>query len=328
MAEPQRSKPPLFPISIPQWLRVELDEHARAHTLYYRGVRTDHLPMMLLAMHGTGSDEQALRTYAAHYRARLRLADGPMPPAPADWRSHVGDRGAYRRLLAYFDRAIAARGPLDVVHEVLPTLISGWAGDAYHAVIRLAYGLRFGCATEISAGLAYLAACGPDPRLAEQVAKIEPSSSLPRPEPVDGLVFQQKYNTVVGSGRIPRTAGALPREPAGIAGVTLDCFNATHDFFALHLVTGTHAFLVCADYVTGDHTDLLRAGIAAGLLAIGAPAFERDTPTTPATIDDEHDTKLTFACADLAEMLANERLHRAAAILRTPVVSSEAHRDA
>jgi hypothetical protein len=92
----------------------------------------------------------------------------------------------------------------------------------------------------------------------------------------------------------------------------LDVFAATHDFFALHLVTGSHAFRICSQWA-GPHAErLLSVALAAAYLVIGAPDFVRIQPghaelpireLTSAT--DEHDIKLAYTCRVEAEAYAD-----------------------
>jgi hypothetical protein len=92
-------------------------------------------------------------------------------------------------------------------------------------------------------------------------------------------------------------------------------FAATHNFFALHLVTGGHAFRLVAPYA-GPHADaLFNLGVVAGYAAVGAPPFHTAPLTGPALSDpdpttqnaltpsvllalcrdDEHDYKLAYS---------------------------------
>jgi hypothetical protein len=286
--------------ALPGWLETLLREHAGTHGPLYGGFLADHLPMALLARYELGGDEADLRAYADVYAERLSPPE-PHPHAPvASFDARLGDRAAYGAYLSFFARALHDEGRVAVLRAYLPRLVSAWVRDAYHPIIRLAYGVRFACDVEIAAGLAYLASVGPDPELAAQAPRVARAGELPRPRDVPGVIFAQKYQAVLESGALPAAAGALPDNVGGIAELALDAFNTTHDFLALHLVTGTHAFAICLPYLGDDALALLRTGIAAGYLAIGAPTFERGAPLRPAQIDDEHDTKLAFSCADLA----------------------------
>jgi hypothetical protein len=102
----------------------------------------------------------------------------------------------------------------------------------------------------------------------------------------------------------------------------LDVFAATHNFFALHLVTASHAFRILYDHA-GPHADAtFNLGLAAGYAAVGAPEFEsRQTPACQAEIpdqiaqesllslcaDDEHDYKLAYSATRQAEFFNDAR---------------------
>ena len=88
-----------------------------------------------------------------------------------------------------------------------------------------------------------------------------------------------------------------------ISRACLEVFHATHDFFALHLVTASHAFRICAPWAGPNSNSLYSAGIGAAYLAIGAPAFDpvaRTTAILPidalSMATDEHDIKLAYSC--------------------------------
>ncbi len=68
---------------------------------------------------------------------------------------------------------------------------------------------------------------------------------------------------------------------------------------------------------TGTSTVPTTRDISPAYVTIGAPPFDASAEPSPATIDDEHDAKLAFACADLASSLDSDRF-RAAAVVYAP----------
>jgi hypothetical protein len=81
----------------------------------------------------------------------------------------------------------------------------------------------------------------------------------------------------------------------------LDALASTHDFFALHLVTGSHAFRVLESHAGPDAAAVMNLGLLAGYLVIGAPTVRHFPTPKEATAapdllalcrDDEHDAKL------------------------------------
>lgn len=180
----------------------------------------------------------------------------------------------------------------------------------------MAYGVRFAVDCEIAAGLAYLATAGPDPRLQALADGASPRDEplLPRPVSTTGAPFEQRYNATVASGRLAGRVVVVPDHRRRLAELGLALFNDTHDFFALHVVTGTHALGVCADAIGLAADRLLSAGFLAAYLTIGAPRFDPNALPMPAGIDDEHDVKLAFTCMDQASLLESHRFRRASEI--------------
>lgn len=299
---------------VPEWLSERLLVHRNQHGPHYGGHLSDHLPMALLAMWANGAGQDALASYATRYRQRLDPPVQHVRRPPTQIAGAVGDVGAYGSLLAYFDREVARAGTRATLENWLPRLLSGWVRFAFHPVIRLAYGIRFDVASEIVAGLAYLASAGPDPALQALADGArhgdEPLSAPPFPplnEP-----FERRYNATVASGALAERVVVVPDNRCRLAELSLAVFNDTHDFFALHMVTGTHALAVCADAIDMEADGLLSAGLLAAYITVGAPRFDPAAEPRPASIDDEHDAKLAFACADLARSLGSKAFEKAA----------------
>ena len=196
-------------------------------------------------------------------------------------------------------------GAAAALHRYLPELISAWVKDAYHALIRLGYGIEFDVAAEISAGLAYLAAMGPDPALAHAARATSTDDPLVAVravyEPRFGAgAFAQRYNAVLDSGAL---ASCLPEPTDAVrraARTCLDVFDSTWGFFALHLVTSSHAMRLCAPFAGPDAERLTWAGVLAGYLCIGAPPPRDDgAPRVAApdlaVRDPEHLVKLAWS---------------------------------
>ena len=307
----------------PTWLAERLRVHRDRHGPHYQGFLSDHLPMALLAMGALGDERPQLEAYAHGYADRLDPPARHDTEPPRDLARAVGDLGAYGALLAYFDQELAVRGVQGTLDTHLPPLISGWVRYAFHPIIRLAYGIRFGIESEIAAGLAYLACAGPDDALQALADTAPHSEEWTLPEPVETVdaPFEQRYNATVASGALSGRVVVLPDNRVALAELGLALFNETHDFFALHVVTGTHAFGVCADAIDSSVDGLLSAGVLAAYLTIGAPRFEPDAKPTPTHIDDEHDAKLAFSLRDQAYRLGSERFAEAASASTTGVAN-------
>ena len=171
-------------------------------------------------------------------------------------------------------------------------------------------------ASEVAAGLAYLASAGPDAALQDLAGRALLRDELTLPEPVETIEgpFEQRYRATVASGALANKIVIVPDNRRSLAEVGLALFNDTHDFFALHVVTGSHALAVCADAICLDVDGLLNAGVLAVYLTVGAPRFDQRARAAAARIDDEHDAKLAFSCLDQARRLDSDCFGEAAAV--------------
>jgi Questin oxidase-like len=104
-----------------------------------------------------GIDIDRIEKFAEFYRRKLVAAPSPSEAVSSDDRkNHVGRPESYSALLAFFASAIDSNGWQVTVTRYLQSLLSGWVKDAFHPLIRLAYGIEFQVPSEIAAGLAYL----------------------------------------------------------------------------------------------------------------------------------------------------------------------------
>ncbi len=308
---------------LPPELKQLLASHSLQFSPFYDGYLSDHAPMGSLALHGLGKPAESVVSWYERYTRRLM----PYDSAPS----------GYRRLFESAIEILRRRSPDEVLSAELPALISGWARNAYHPLIRLAYGYRFGIHNEMAAGLAYLHWCGPE-RTLERMAWNPASASNAIPagrafqaaaactRPRDGR-FDRRLEQVIGDEafeRIPLPAGDVLRRVSRLA---LNVFDTTHDFFALHLVTGAHAFRLLYPFAGPQRAQFFSLGILAGYAAIGAPPLRVDdsdaTPPEPGKQhpdallnaipgDDDHDIKLAFSCREQAEAFGDPGYTRVA----------------
>ena len=304
-------------MSLPDWLVADLGSHRNTYSPIWRGYLSDHLPMTAMALWQQGVPREEIRAWMARYQKQLE----PISHVPEidDWQDGAGDLRAYGALLAFFDKEIERLGEEGVVQRYLPELISGWVADAFHPLIRLGYARRFSCSGEVSAGLAYMAARGQNEHLdAMARAAIAGPITWPQSSPIPGRTFDERARHYISNGD---AVVHVPDDAArAYALEVLDILNATHNFFALHLVTATHAFLVVTEGIDDIGVNLLAAGLIAGYAAAGAPGFVRDVAPQPFHTDFEHDIKLAFAVVELAERLGNPAYAASARVFGRPPV--------
>ena len=284
-------------------MNLELSLHGRHYEFEYppHG-NSDHLPMAWLAMTGLGASGSRRDDFACAYVSRL------VPRAPGH-----PDQARQQTLLAELER----RGIAAVLAEHLPRLISGWYRAAYHPLIRLGYGVEFQVPAEVAAGLAYLEACGPSPRLAELAAHARHTGGLSGLEllrqaadatldPDSAAAFDPRAETVLAHPHAADLAMVLDDNLRTMSRAALAAFAATHDFFALHLMTASHAFRLLRPWA-GPHADaVMNLGLLAGYCAIGGPELPSGPPAVMAPTpsrerllalcrDDEHDFKVAYS---------------------------------
>ncbi|MGD8418633.1 MAG: questin oxidase family protein [Pseudomonadales bacterium] len=300
-------------------LRAALTAHHARYSPVYRGYLSDHGPMGALALHGLGARPARVLDWLNGYRQRLE----PLSAAPA----------RYRQLLEARLDDVHRLGVDALLSAALPRCISGWPRNAYHPLIRTAYGYRFDLPDEVAAGLAYLEWCGEDPILADLAGRARPATN---PQAAFDAMracattvephrrFDACLDWVVRQPAFREAAVLVPEPLTAYSRRALGVFAATGDFFALHLVTGAHAFRLLYDFAGPARDAVFALGLLAGYASVGAPAFEplpdaAEQSRMPADTmqavtgdagaagigDDEHDIKIAYSAASQAEWFAD-----------------------
>lgn len=280
----------------------------------YGGELADHLPMARSALRRMGASAERIEDFTRTYVAEKQLR-----PLAAGDPELVAREAMVRRL--------AADGRGVVLREELRSLAGGIGAGAFHALIRVAYGLADGDDAEIAAGLVYWRHAWVDLGSSEHVeADAEPfdaSAALLRAQSLLAGVPARIGRRGLIADRMAAIAAEPEFEPAcgrprfdadsvgRLAGVTARAFAATSDFTLLHAMTATHALRVVLPFA--DDADSLlqplwRAYVAAYASA-GTPAIPEDrtfaadvarVPAWPDVLaaavasDDEHDVKAAF----------------------------------
>lgn len=280
----------------------------------YAGGLADHLPMTLSALRHLGATDERCATYARTYVTAKHLR--PIERGDGEYDARVAMRGE-----------IAGRGRNIVLEDELRLRSRHIGASAFHAIIRVAYGIVDTNDAEIAAGLAYWRDAPLD--LGDR-----------RPGPIDQVTFnartaltraREALAPIVASlddrALISERMRAVSRDPAfdaaigtprfdsdavaSIAAMTLRAFAATQNFTLLHAMTGTHALRIVLPFAP-DRERLLDAhwrAIVAAYVSAGAPAvpddssFEIDLATAPPwtallerarVADDEHVIKAAY----------------------------------
>jgi hypothetical protein len=216
----------------------------------------NHLPMALIALDALGASPTQLQRFTAHYSPRLRARNARRPPLePA---TALGRRESFEGVHSYFVAAVARHGTTAVLHDWVPQLIPGVSASAFHALIRLAYGLEAQRPDEIVTALAYWVI--EYQTLGELSARSDTSLqhiASKAAEAVRGHAWRGRLiiDRMVDVAAHPAVL-QLPSQPQhidvpSIARFALEQYAAREDFTLLHLVTGCYALSLVAPYA-GD----------------------------------------------------------------------------
>jgi hypothetical protein len=317
-----------------------LSDNAR-FALSHRGT-VNHLPMALVALDHMGADAARLKAYFDWWEANVALPrEGPETPvAYADWRGALGAPASFAPLAETLEAEILARGASAVIAELGPTLLAGPGTLAFHAVIRLAYGLEAGHAGEIAKGLASWVATfrdlaldtGSRPPAASPKAGLDAVAATvggrpPMPGSITGAMAMvaRDESFLAGLSGAPSTDGSLL---AALAQASLRLYWQVPNFTVIHMITATHAtrlvFARAPRLATPAAAQALWGAWLAAYATVGAPVFEDRAPEGPAAAwpqifaaavasDDDHVIKLTHSCAAEARAYGDAAAYRVVA---------------
>jgi hypothetical protein len=324
------SLPPADP-ALAAPLHALLDEGAAFSPLYQRDL-ADHRPMALLALWRLGADEARLRQWATRYERLLEPAPAPEAwPSGDPWPDSRGRAEHLARLQDLFAQWVAQEGPADTLEQVLPGLVDGLGGTAFHGLIRLAAAWRSGHEGELVRALAAAVvmheAFAPPPDGEGDEADPEVLlRALRLPAPQGGRIADRMRAAAAD----PATLATLARLHVDehtlerLSRLSAQACAATGSFTALHLLTATHAMRVLLPFLHDVRTGLAAFWQAWGLAVVAA----RLQPVTPAPLaswarlreaalasDDDHVAKLLDTCLEEERAWGGDDWRRAASTL-------------
>lgn len=293
---------------------------------------TNHCPMALTALQRMGASGRRMQAFFEFWRQKYA---NPALPASlvieeASYGKLLGDREAFSSLQQAFRRRIEESSAEAVIKEVLLTVPFSPATTAFHALIRLAYGLDAQHAGEIGAGLAAMIVANfpislaqkPSPRAKTLFDGFAVLSAAMSGRVFAGRMITEKMRTVVQDEDFARCVPACPDSPdflSDLAQLALAAYWQTKDFTVLHILTVVNAVRVIVDAVPeldSEHfREQLWLALCVAYVSIGAPALQ-DLPTCEQALEvrvaqllpwsdlfalatmlnDDHAIKLTYSC--------------------------------
>jgi len=313
-----------------------LDDNARYAA--DNGGMANHCPMALCALAAMGAQPARLQEFFDKWEGRFALAAKPAVRSVnrETWPFSLGDASAFTALCGFYEEWIWSAGADAVLAQVLSRIPFAPASGAFHALIRLGYGLEAEHVGEIAAGLAALVS-------GNLYIDMGSRQRVPAASVQQGLaVLSRAMNgkTFTGDwivarlravGADPSFYATLPAAPAqpqqqlldDMAQAAIALYWQTNNFTALHIVTGLHAarrvmaqlpatlaqrllpdlwVAFCAAYVSTGAPPLaashvtLHATLPEEELLADSADTWHDLFTTAIASDDDHVIKLVYTC--------------------------------
>jgi hypothetical protein len=305
------------------------------YDVQYANQLTNHLPMALVALERMGATEERKYEFASEYlrsKSIKKISASDVVINTTNWKMYLGQHQHYAGYITFFRYEFAHRGRDQVLREYLDLLMSGVSGGAFHALIKLAYGLDVDYDEEIINALAYFCICYLPLHLPEHVPDISAPLEVIHKLSQDSH-FQKKH--YFGNNIFSRIAEVdadphfrnfacrLAIKPkafqATLAKTVLMLYANTYDFTMLHAVTSNHALRLVLPYIQDKEQVFLFYwnALLAAYITIHCPIIkelriaENDLPAWekifPRAVQssDEHVVKFVYTCFEESQIYDN-----------------------
>ncbi|WP_164914155.1 questin oxidase family protein [Aquimarina sediminis] len=287
------------------------------HPSYNNGI-SSHTPMSLVALDCMGASELQLKNYYERSTSKLDYRKDRSQENDFYFSEDtLGQKDQFENYFYYFSKALEKTSTEKLLGEVIPILIKGVAGSAFHPIIRLSYALQTNYKPEIAMSLAYWASeylelGNSFEQSAENLAEIRTklnsyainfTSSI-------GLITDritlintniQKDNVIIQPHKITLN---------DIRDFCLGVFAKKNDFTLLHTVTACHAYRIISKYFLNNDISLryFWEAIVMAQISTGLPYRNTEIPSTNTDNDwsfvlkqacdslDDHVIKLVYTC--------------------------------
>ena len=252
-----------------------LDRSRTRYAAQYGPALADHLPMTLVALASMGASKRRLSEYARSYLENKGL------------RALESDDREWTARAALRDR-IESQGRASVIAAELSVAGAGIGAGAFHALIRVAYGIAEGDDDEIAAGLTYWRDASLDlgaPTIARETKLLDVVSALGRIRTLLADVADRigdrghiatQMELVAGDAFFDVACGhpLFGESPlVDIAAAAVRAFAATQNFRLLHVMTATHAMRMVLPFAR-EPDELMQyfwRALVAAYVSAGAP---------------------------------------------------------
>ncbi len=291
---------------------------------------SNHLPMLLVALHRLGATDERLAAASANYAGKLHA----MPPLQTwnlgdPWRVPLGQPAAWPRFRDLFTIWLREELAGETLRQTLPALMPGCGAAAFHGLIRTAYAVDAAHRAELAHALAYWSSrwldlgvnnssdggqdASPEGQRADPTPLLKAAAAVPGVggsasgyivERMHHAAWQPGFAAAVGGLRLDEAT--LPR----LARHAARLYARSGNFTVLHLVTSAWALRVLLPFVDEDDLPAAMGGYWRAYAAGAVSVAEKTLKTGPApdpwpwprivqaavNSDDEHVVKLVHAC--------------------------------
>ena len=295
---------------------------------------TNHCPMALIALSSMGASDQRLRDFfefwKVTYAIEAEVSTQRLTITHNNYLAFKGKSSHFTELHHFFSKRIESEGIRHVVGEVIRVLPLAPATGAFHALIRLSYGVQVSHRGEVAAGLAAMVTnCFsthlPKPgrnRCISLVAGFSQLSSKFEGYSVDAAMITTKMRAVFNDARFQSACPALPDRDGilfEMRKLAILCYSQTQNFTVLHMVTALDALVGLLEVIPELSSEQLLEDIWTALcvayVSMGAPPIL--SPPLPASApgdsvvhmnewrhllelavqsNDDHVIKFTYSC--------------------------------
>lgn len=258
----------------------------------------NHVPMVLIALYRLGASSAQMNRYVE----RFALSEATQPPGNArenlitrdNWKSRLGQSN-FSAYVDFFSEWMSQTSMDAVLHETLPVFMTGVCTAAYHALLRLAYGLDYGSRDEAVFALAYWAVefyPGPDfdagapplepEALFDEIVKGTSNLQIEPVHSIDGRLHQvYQFREIVHRWKPVRITGSDPLEK--VSRLILQIFAHSQHFTLLHALTSCQAMRRVLPYLKDPERSLSAYwhSVCAAYVTVYRSRFEVGRDTVP-----------------------------------------------
>jgi len=306
----------------------------------HSGQLTNHLNMGLYALSQMSATETELHDFAKSYinkRSIESIKPCHMLITDENFSEWLGKEDSYSEFVGFFMKKIRNEDPSEVFTLYMNKLKEGFAGGAFHGLIRAAYAFELQDPEELAKSLAYLS---------ESYLKFDVNlDELSKADPIDTILnfsksehFKTKiFKRTLITGRMidvyedrKFNATRLNNKQLNnenMYDLVLNLYALTLDFTILHGFTSTHALTVLEPILTGYEEVLQRHWFNLQIAYLSTkctPILEdpiidislkwTDIFNKAKESDDVHDIKLTYSLFKMSEKYGRSSLAKTVAV--------------